>query len=55
MGPLRFYPVPGVDYGEIFSPVVKPAIVRIVLSGSFSGLAHSSARYEEHILTWHPH
>jgi hypothetical protein len=55
MGPLRFYPVPGVDYGEIFSPVVKPAIVRIVLSLALSQDWPSSARYEEHILTWHPH
>ena len=27
-----FYQVPSVDYGETFSPVIKPTMVRIVLS-----------------------
>jgi hypothetical protein len=32
MGPLGFTQYPGVDYNEPFIPVVKPAIVRMVLA-----------------------
>lgn len=28
----RFHQVPGIDFNEIFSPVVKPSTVQIVLS-----------------------
>ena len=44
---------PGVDFAETFSPVVKPATVRTVLSLALSSMADSSARHEECFPPWH--
>jgi hypothetical protein len=48
---------PGVNYDETFSPVVKPATVRTVLSLalSLSVLARAPARCQECISSWHSH
>jgi hypothetical protein len=44
---------PDVDYDETFSPVVKPATVRTVLSLALSVLARAPARCQECISSWH--
>jgi hypothetical protein len=45
---------PGVDFDETFSPVVKPATMRTVLSGSVPQVAYSSVGCEERLPSWQP-
>lgn len=46
-----FNQCPSIDFDETFSPIVKPATMRTILS-CFSQLAHSSARRRECFSSW---
>jgi hypothetical protein len=53
IGSFGFTQRPGVEYDDTFSPVVKPATARTVLSLALSILACAPARCQECISSWH--